>query len=122
MRKMHAFTLKLDDKLFEKIEAARGEIIKADYIREILAAYFEEIEANPNENRRVLKDEVNNLTGEIKNLKGDINHRDQIIRVMEERVKDLQTSNGFFISQIQLLTEQKKLSEPKKRLWFEFWK
>jgi hypothetical protein len=122
MRKMHAFTLKLDDKLFEKIEAARGELIKADYIRDILTAHFEEIEVNPNENRRFLKDEVNNLVGEIKNLKGDINHLDQIIKVMEERVKDLQTSNGFFISQIQLLTEQKKLSEPKKRLWFEFWK
>jgi hypothetical protein len=121
-KKTHAFTLKLDEELFVKIEEARGDSVRADYIREILEAYFEELYDNPDENRGVLKGRINNLTSENNNLKNDLNNRDQIIEVLKGQVKDLQQTNGFFINQIQLLSDQKRLSEPKKRLWWEFWK
>lgn len=118
---MHAFTLKLDDPLFEKVESARGQTIRADFIREVLEMYFEELANNPDETRKNLKKEIDNLQKENEKLLAGQEFRDKIQQISEERIKDLQQSNGFYISQIQLLSDQKKLPEPKKT-WYQFWK
>jgi predicted DNA-binding protein len=118
---MRTFSIRLDDELFQKIESVRGEKPRADYIREVLLSHFQEPDAN-------LKEPQENLMKEIESLKVELTHKDQINKIMEARVKDLQDQNGFLISEYtrlsrlneQLLLPPASTEHPKK--WWEFWK
>ncbi len=118
---MRTFSIRLDDELFQKLESVRGENSRADYIREVLLSYFKEPDANLGEPQA-------NLTKEIESLKVELTHKEQIVKIMEERVKDLQNQNGFLISEysrLSKLNEQLLLppapTEPSKR-WWQFWR
>ncbi|MCX9075932.1 MAG: hypothetical protein OIN88_15005 [Candidatus Methanoperedens sp.] len=117
---MRTFSIRLDEELFHKLESVRGEKPRADYIREVLLSHFKKPDANLGEPQA-------NLIKEIESLKFELTHKEQIVKIMEERVKDLQTHNGFLISEYSRLTklnEQLLLPpapEPTKK-WWQFWK
>ncbi len=121
MNTMKTFSIRLDEELFQKLESARGEKPRADYIREVLLLHFKEPDAN-------LIEPQTNLIKEIESLKVELTHKEQIIKIMDDRVKDLQNHNGFLISEYSRLTrlnEQLLLPpppiEPAKK-WWQIWK
>ncbi|NJD76302.1 MAG: hypothetical protein FIB08_04295 [Candidatus Methanoperedens sp.] len=118
---MRTFSIRLDEELFQKLESVRGEKPRADYIREVLLLNFKEPDAN-------LIEPQTNLNKEIDSLKAELTHKEQIIKIMDDRVKDLQNHNGFLISEYSRLTrlnEQLLLPpapiEPIKK-WWQLWK
>lgn len=136
MNLMRTFSIRLDDELFKKLESSRGENPRADYIREVLISHFQEHKnkANldePSANRQEnLNEPLVNLIKENEALKVELTHKDQINKIMESRVKDLQDHNGFLVSEyskLSRLNEQLLLnpapneSESIKK-WWKFWK
>ncbi len=134
MNLMRTFSIRLDDELFQKLESSRGENPRADYIREVLISHFQEHEhkANleePSSNRQEnLNEPIVNLIGENEALKVELTHKEQINKIMEARVKDLQDQNGFLVSEysrLSKLNEQLLLNpaptESNKK-WWQFWK
>jgi predicted DNA-binding protein len=118
---MRTFSIRLDEELFQKLESGRGEKPRADYIREVLILHFKEPDAN-------LSEPQTNHIKEIDSLKVELAHKEEIIKIMDDRVKDLQNHNGFLISEYSRLTklnEQLLLSpaptEPIKK-WWQIWK
>ncbi len=135
MNLMRTFSIRLDKELFDKLESSRGENSRADYIREVLISHFqgEKHKANleePLENLRTnLSEPVVNLIKENEALKVELTHKEQINKIMEARVKDLQDQNGFLVNEYTRLSrvnEQLLLSaapeEKKEKRWWEFWK
>ncbi len=121
MNIMKTFSIRLDEELFQKLESGRGEKPRADYIREVLLLHFKKPDAN-------LIEPQTNLINEIDSLKVELIHKEQIIKIMDDRVKDLQNHNGFLISEYSRLTrlnEQLLLPpapiEPVKK-WWQIWK
>jgi metal-responsive CopG/Arc/MetJ family transcriptional regulator len=132
---MRTFSVRLDDELFQKLESSRGENPRADYIREVLISHFqehkhkanlEEPSANLQEN---LHEPIVNLIKENESLKVELTHKEQINKIMEARVKDLQDQNGFLVSEyskLSRLNEQLLLNPaPEEKIeqkWWQFWK
>jgi predicted DNA-binding protein len=111
---MRTFSIRLDDELFQKLESVRGENSRADYIREVLLSHFKEPDAN-------LVEPDANLTKEIESLKAELTHEEKIVKIMEERVKDLQNSLGYLQLEFSRLNSKILLPESTKR-WWKFWK
>ena len=135
MNLMRAFSIRLDDELFQKLESSRGENPRADYIREVLISHFQEHKnkANleePSANRQEnLNEPIVNLIKENEALKAELTHKEEINKIMDARVKDLQDQNGFLVSEyskLSRLNEQLLLSpapeEIVKKSWWQFWK
>jgi predicted DNA-binding protein len=132
---MRTFSIRLDDELFQKLESSRGENPRADYIREVLISHFQEHTNKtnldePTTNRQEnLNEPLVNLIKENEALKAELTHKEQINKIMEARVKDLQDHNGFLISEyskLSRLNEQLLLNpapeEKIERKWWQFWK
>ncbi len=135
MNLMRTFSIRLDDELFQKLESSRGENPRADYIREVLISHFQEHKnkANleePSANRQEnLNEPLVNLIKENEALKVELTHKEEINKIMDARVKDLQDQNGFLVSEyskLSRLNEQLLLSpapeEIVKKSWWQFWK
>lgn len=118
MNTMRTFSVRLDEDTFRKLEDALGDKTKADYVREVLIAH---LNASP-ENRR---EPSENLTKENADLRTELENKDNIIRIMNERVKDLQMHNGFLVSEfhrIMNINERLLLPAPEPKKWWQFWK
>ena len=119
---MNTITIRVDDDLFQQIEAKRGDKSKSDFYRDILIEYLSN---KPEENLNKYEYAVN-ITKENENLKTDLSHKDDLLRLMGERTKDLQNQLGFLQLEYQKLSTQvfKPLPEPKEepKKWWVFWK
>ncbi len=115
---MKTVTIRVDEDLFQQIEARRGDKSKSDFYRDILVEYLSnKPEENLNKHEHVLS-----MAKENETLKSDLLHKDVMLRLMDERTKDLQQQLGFLQLEYQKLSTQvfKPLAAPKK--WWEFWK
>ncbi len=132
---MRTFSIRLDDELFQKLEFSRGENPRADYIRGVLISHFQKDKQNTNlekplENLHTnLSEPVVNLIKENEALKVELTHKEQINKIMEARVKDLQDQNGFLVNEYSRLSKvnEKLLLSPapeekNEKKWWEFWK
>ena len=119
------FSIILDDSLFEKVEAARGEKARTDYLKEMIEDYLITHKspngnpespngnpASPNDNPASSTKEIEFLQTEIVFLRGQLSEMDKLLS--QEQSLHLQTQKQIMPSQ----EEQKE----KGKKWFEFWK
>jgi metal-responsive CopG/Arc/MetJ family transcriptional regulator len=122
---MKTITIRIDEEIFQQIEAKRGEASKSDFYRNILIEYISdkpENAQNKPEDDLESSEYVLNIRKENETLRTDASHKDAILVLKEDRIKDLQNQLGFLQFEYQKLSNQlyKLLPEPKK--WWMFWK
>jgi metal-responsive CopG/Arc/MetJ family transcriptional regulator len=122
---MKTITIRIDEEIFQQIEARRGEASKSDFYRNILIEYISDKPENaPNKPEDDLESSeyVLNIRKENETLRTDASHKDAILVLKDDRIKDLQNQLGFLQFEYQKLSNQlyKLLPEPKK--WWMFWK
>ncbi len=122
---MKTITIRVDEEIFQQIEARRGEASKSDFYRNILIEYIsdkpEEALSKPEDNLES-SEYVLNIRKENETLRTDASHKDAVLVLKDDRIKDLQNQLGFLQFEYQKLSNQlyKLLPEPKK--WWMFWK
>lgn len=118
-------TIRVNDELGEKLEKYRGDKTKADFYREILEAHVSALEVglSTSECKPIDSECIQHLEREKENLLKDLAHKDAIIKIKDESIKDLQYQLGFLISEFTTLN---KLLSPApieiKKKWWEVWK
>lgn len=122
---MKTITIRVDEEIFQQIEARRGEASKSDFYRNILIEYISdkpENTLNKPEDNLENSEYVLNIRKENETLRTDASHKDAILVLKDDRIKDLQNQLGFLQFEYQKLSNQlyKLLPEPKK--WWMFWK
>ena len=122
---MKTITIRIDDEIFQQIEARRGEASKSDFYRNILIEYISdkpENAQNKPEDDLESSEYVLNIRKENETLRTNASHKDAILVLKDDRIKDLQNQLGFLQFEYQKLSNQlyKLLPEPKK--WWMFWK
>ncbi len=122
---MKTITIRVDETIFQQIEARRGEASKSDFYRNILIEYISnksENALNKPEDDLESSEYVLNVRKENETLRTDASHKDAMLVLKDDRIKDLQNQLGFLQFEYQKLSNQlyKLLPEPKK--WWMFWK
>lgn len=114
-------TIRLEKWLYDKLESAAGKKTKNEFITEILVTHLDA----PQTHQNVTSPAPTNAPPEI--LK-EIELKNEIIRVLEGRVKDLQSQNGFLIQDHTRISGQldrllmPSQEEITKKSWWQFWK
>ena len=115
---MKTITIRVDEELFQQIEAKRENSSKSDFYRDILVEYLSnKPEDDPNKDEYVLS-----LKKENETLRTELSHKEDMLRLTDERTKDLQNQLGFLQFEYQKLSSQVLISLPAPRKWWEFWK
>jgi hypothetical protein len=118
-----SLTIRLDKWLYDKLESSVGQKTKNEYITTVL---IEHLDA-PQTHQNLTSPAPTNTPPEI--LK-ELEMKNEIIRVLEGRVTDLQSQNGFLIQDHtrlsgqldRLLMPSQEEQKEKGKKWFEFWK
>jgi metal-responsive CopG/Arc/MetJ family transcriptional regulator len=105
------FSIIIDDSLFERVEAARGEKARTDYIKEMIEGYFV-TQKSPNDNPESSAKMIEFLQTEIVFLRSQLSEMDKLLS--QEQSLHLQT-------QKQIMPTQEEQKEKGKHFW-EFWK
>jgi ABC-type ATPase with predicted acetyltransferase domain len=139
---MPMIAFRIDDGLFEQIEQIKGDKSASVYCKNVILEHLKtcvnDVNNNVNSVNNLAVSSVNNenYLKQIESLQVGLTHKDQINKILEDRVKDLhnqirdlETQNGFLISEFQKLSrinEQLLLSpspeEIAKKSWWQFWK
>jgi len=115
---MKTITIRVDEELFQQIEEKRGDRSKSDFYRSVLVEYI----SNKPEEEMNKSESILNILKENENLKMDLSHNNDLMRLKDERIRDMQNQLGFLQLEYQKLSTQvfKPLTAPKK--WWVFWK
>lgn len=114
-------TIRLEKWLHDKIVSSAGQKTKNEYITEILISHLDA----PTAHQTGTTPAPTTAPPEI--LK-ELDMKNEIIRVLEGRVKDLQSQNGFLIQDhIRISGQLDRLLMPSpeeitKKFWWQFWK
>ena len=123
--KTKTFSVRLDSWLYEKLIAASGAKGNNEYIRNLLIQNLNEQEKN---NERTTNEQERTISEQPHELLTKLELKEEIIRVLEGRVKDLQSQNGFLIQDHTRLSGQldrllmPSQKEITKKSWWKFWK
>ncbi len=131
---MRTFSIRVDEELYQRLEQARGEINKADYIREVLEENLREPHKNieePHENRQEphenRQEPQENLGEPQENKNEPWENRAQ---QYESEIAYLRSENTKLLELVareqalHLTTQQRLLPEPVAvtKPWWKFWK
>jgi hypothetical protein len=116
-------TIRLEKWLYDKLELSAGQKTKNEFITEILVTHM----GTPQTHQNITSSAPTNAPPEI--LK-EIEMKNEIIQVLEGRVKDLQSQNGFLIQDHtrisgqldRLLMPSQEEQKEKGKQWWQFWK
>jgi chromosome segregation ATPase len=125
---MIAITIRLEPDRYASIEERRGDIPRADFLRDIIDTYLQQ-----SDSMGIAKDALAYLN-EIEQLKKQIQHSDTRISDLQTRISDLlsqiesqknqartlEQQLGFMQLEYQKLTDRLMLPAPKP--WYQFWK
>jgi len=118
-------TIRADDDLFEQIENKREDQSKADFYRRILVNYLNSSMSSNNDLTEYIK-KISELTTELTRLTTEIKHKEEIDKVKEERIHDLQRDLGWIQLEYQKLNDKIPLlnaaSPEREYHWWQFWK
>jgi len=109
------FSIILDDSLFEKVEAARGEKERTDYLTEMIEDYLITHKspngnpASPNDNPESSTKVIEFLQTEIVFLRGQLSEMDKLLS--QEQSLHLQTQKQIMPSPEEII----------KKTWWKFW-
>ena len=123
--------MRIDDDIFNRIEQARGDKTKVEFLRELIVNSL-----NPNPNSAGLNSNSNELinhsielNSEIGQLKTELEHQKEIDNIRLELIRSLENQLGFLqlqFQQVMKANDQLLLNaapqENPKRKWYEFWK
>ena len=123
--------MRIDDDIYNRIENARGEKSKVEFLRELIINSL-----NPNPNSTELNPNSNELihnsielNSEISQLKAELEHQKEIDNIRLELIRTIENQLGFLQSQFQQVmkaNDQLLLNaapqEKPNRKWYEFWK
>ncbi len=130
---------RIDDELFEQINQIKEDKSASVYCKNVIIEHLKtsvnNVNSTVNDVNNLAESGVNNADylKQIESLQGELTHKYEVNKILEDRVKDLhiqirdlQTQNGFLISEFQRINkinEQLLLPapEPTKR-WWRFWK
>jgi predicted nuclease with TOPRIM domain len=113
---MKTIRFKIDDELFNKVNALRGNTGKTEFYGRILIEYLSK---KPEEDRT--SKQVSDLVNEFEALRAELAYKDAQIKAMkDERIKDMQNQLNFLQSEFQKLSSQ--LLKPPPAKWWHFWK
>jgi len=109
-------TFKIDEELFKKVEAKRGDRTKSEFYRSIINDYLSNKPHEDNTNQQ-----VSNLAKEFEILRAEMAYKDAMIKSMkDEKIKDMQSQLNFLQIEYQKLSSQ-LLKPPPAKFW-QFWK
>lgn len=108
---MKTFSVRIDDELFEKVEAERGEKARTDFLREVIEGYFV-TKASPelNQDSPEQVKHIESLLSEINFLREQVKDLDRLLS--QEQSLHLQTQKQVMPSQEEII----------KKSWWQFWK
>ncbi len=138
---MPMIAFRIDDELLEKIDQIKGDKSASVYCKNVIVEHLltgvNIVNKSVNNVNNTAVSSVNNMDHlkQIESLQIELTHKDQVNKVLEDRIKDLhnqikdlQTQTGFLISEFQRINkinEQLLLppafAEPVKKWWL-FWK
>jgi hypothetical protein len=114
---MPTITIRLDDDLLEKINQSRGDKTVSGYCKTLIADNLN----NPVHDVHISK--------ENENIKIELEHKTDMLKMCTERVQDLQNQVGFLqleFQKVNRINEQLLLTpsheEINKKSWWQFWK
>lgn len=96
---MKTITIRVDEAIFQQIEARRGEASKSDFYRNILIEYISnksENALNKPEDDLESSEYVLNIRKENETLRTDASHKDAMLVLKDDRIKDLQKPARVF--------------------------
>ena len=113
---MKTIRFKVDDGLFGKVDALRGNTGKTEFYSRILNEY---ISKKPEDDQT--KKQVSNLAAEFEKLRAEMAFKDTQIRAMkDEKIRDMQNQLNFLQIEYQKLSSQ--LYRQPSGKWWQFWK
>ncbi len=113
---MKTIRFKIDDQLFQKVDALRGTTGKTEFYSRILNEY---ISKKPEDDHT--SKQVSNLVSEFEKLRAEMAYKDAQIKAMkDEKIKDMQSQLNFLQLEYQKLSSQ--LLRPPSGKWWQFWK
>jgi metal-responsive CopG/Arc/MetJ family transcriptional regulator len=108
---MKTFSVRIDDELFDKVEAERGDKARTDFIREVIEGYFvTKVSPELNQNSPEQVKHIESLQSEISFLREQVKDLDRLLS--QEQSLHLQT-------QKQIMPGQEEIA---KKAWWQFWK
>lgn len=121
---MKTITIRVDEEIFQQIEDKRGDASKSEFYRSMLVEYLSDKPAGDLNKSEYAVNTIDAVKTREENdaLRSELAHKEDILRLMGERVKDLQSQLWFVQLEYQKLSSQlfKPLPEPRK--WWVFWK
>ena len=115
---MKTITIRVDEEIFQQIETRRGNISKSDFYRNILVEYLANKPAEDlNKNEYLV-----NISKENDAMKAELVNTGELLKLRDERIKDLQSQLGFLQLEYQKLSTRVFTPLPPARRWWEFWR
>ena len=116
---MKTISIRVEDNLFNEIEALRGKKPKNEFYRKLLEYYLKKPKGNKTE-------DDSNILKENESLKAELVHRVNVNKIMDERIKSLENQLGFLqheYGKISRVFDQLLLPEPAEaKKWWQVWK
>ncbi|MCX9012200.1 MAG: hypothetical protein OIN66_13895 [Candidatus Methanoperedens sp.] len=121
---MKTITIRVDEEIFQQIEAKRGETSKSEFYRNILVEYLSDKPAEDLNKTEYAVNTTDTVRAREENdaLRSELTHKEDILRLMGERVKDMQSQLWFMQLEYQKLSSQIFKPLPAPRKWWMFWK
>lgn len=116
---MHTFSIRLDDDNLKKLDSAKGDKPRAEYVREVLIEHLTHLNEpmahhqEPHENRKEPPNEL------IKTLQEEVAYLRSKLDDANKRIDD--ALKLLHQEQILHLHAQRQLTAPEKK-WWKFWK
>ncbi len=123
--------MRIDDDIYNRIEQARGDKTKVEFLRELIVNSLN-LNLNSNElisNSNGLNNNSAELNSKIHQLGAELEHQKEIDKIRLELIHNLENQLGFLqlqFQQVMKANDQLLLNaapqEKLKRRWYEFWK
>jgi hypothetical protein len=116
---MKTITIRIDEELFKKAEARRGDRKKSEFYRSIIIEYIQDKSVGKEEKQIDIPD----IAKENEALKSELLFKDELMkRLKDERIKEMQNQLTFLQLEFQKLSTQLLNQPHEPRKWWKFWK
>jgi len=129
---MKTFSIRIEEDLFDKVEAARGEKARTDFLREVILGYFATKASSDLNGARTTsepdKEHKEDIGESARELIIELELKDKIIESKDQTIKTLEHEVGFLVQEHTRVTGQldrlllPAQEEITKKNWWQFWK
>jgi chromosome segregation ATPase len=137
---MKTFSVRLEDDVFEKLEATRGKKPRVDYLREVIETHLNEPKRTKEDIQRLqdIEKEVIQLTERLSSkdneIKKEVIQLNEMLSSKDNEIKTLNESLGRAYNEMRWFQEEIRrvndrilalapsVEERKEKSWWQFWK